>query len=216
MFKSMAGNSLAVALLLLAARSCLAGTLAGSAHDFTLYNWSGGQLCVACHHPQNTNTSVTVAPQWNHTLSAQSYATYSSPTLKARVGQPGMRSKLCLSCHDGTVAVDSFGGAGGAQYIRSANSIGIALRDDHPIGFVYDTALANLNGTLFDPSSRSVTIGSGGMTQTGSVASLMLFDGGQLECSSCHDVHNQYTSGTTGLMKVDSAGSAICMVCHNK
>jgi hypothetical protein len=195
--------------------AAVAGSILGSAHDFTVFNWSGGQVCIACHNPQNANSSVTVAPQWNHTLSAQSYALYSAPSLKANIGQPGMRSKLCLSCHDGTVAVDSFGGAAGAQYISSANNIGIALKDDHPIGFVYDTALANLNGTLFDPVSKSVTIGSGGTTQTGTIASLMLYDGGQLECSSCHDVHNKYTAGTTGLMKLGSAGSAICMACHN-
>jgi len=202
--------------LLLQAQSALAGTLAGSAHDFTVYNWSGGQMCIVCHNPQSANASVTAAPQWNRKLSEQSYATYSSPSLKANIGQPGMRSKLCLSCHDGTVAVDSFGGVAGTQYIKRGNRIGITLKYDHPIGFVYDTALANLNGTLFDPRSKSVTIGSGGTTQTGTIASLLLYDGGLLECSSCHDVHNKYTSGTTGLMKVDATGSLICMVCHNK
>ena len=204
------------AALLLAARSACAGSIMGSPHDFTVYNWSGGQVCIACHNPQSANTTVTVAPQWNHTLSSQSYALYSTTSLKASLGQPGIRSKLCLSCHDGTIAVDSFGGASGAQYIKSANNVGTSLKDDHPIGFVYDTALANLNGTLFDPSSKSVTIGSGGATQTGTIAALMLYDGGQLECSSCHDVHNKYTTGTTGLMKVGAAGSAICKACHNK
>lgn len=204
------------AVLLLVARSAVSGSIMGSAHDFTIYNWSGGQVCIACHNPQNANTSVTVAPQWNHTLSAQSYTLYSSPSLKANIGQPGMRSKLCLSCHDGTVAVDSFGGATGSQYVSGANNVGIVLKDDHPIGLLYDSTLATLNGSLFDPASKSVTIGSGGTTQTGTVASLMLYDGGQLECSSCHDVHNKFTAGTVGLMKVDANGSAICMVCHRK
>jgi hypothetical protein len=204
------------AVLLLALRPAVAGSIIGSAHDFTVYNWSGGQVCVACHDPHNANTSVTVAPQWNHALSTQTYAVYTSSSLKAAIGQPGMRSKLCLSCHDGTVAVDSFGGVTGSQYISSANNIGTTLKDDHPIGFLYDTALANLNGTLNDPSATSVTIGSGGTTQTGTIASLLLYDGGQLECSSCHDVHNKYTVGTTGLMKIASAGSAICKACHNK
>jgi hypothetical protein len=204
------------AALLLAVRAAVAGSIIGSAHDFTVYNWSGGQVCVACHDPHNANTGVTVAPQWNHTLSTQTYALYSTPSLKANMGQPGMRSKLCLSCHDGTVAVDSFGGLTGSQYISSVNNIGTTLKDDHPIGFLYDTALANLNGTLFDPSTKSVTIGSGGTTQTGAIATLMLYDGGQLECSSCHDVHNKYTVGNTGLMKIGSTGSAICRACHNK
>ena len=206
---------LGAAALLLAVRPAAAGSIMGSAHDFTAYNWSGGQVCIACHNPQNANTSVTVAPQWNHALSAQTYTLYATNSLKANIGQPGMRSKLCLSCHDGTVAVDSFGGVTGSQYISRANNIGATLKDDHPIGFLYDTALANLNGTLFDPSTKSVTIGSGGTTQTGTIASLMLY-GGQVECSSCHDVHNKYTAGTTGLMKIGSTGSAICVACHSK
>ena len=207
------------AALLLAVPAAVAGSIMGSPHDFTAFNWSGGQVCIACHNPQNSNPTVTVAPQWNHTLSTTSYTLYSTPTLKASVGQPGMRSKLCLSCHDGTVAVDSFGGAvggGNSQYISNANKVGTSLKDDHPISFVYDTTLANLNGTLFDPSSKSVTIGSGTTTKTGSIGSLLLFDGGQLECSSCHDVHNKYTVGTTGLLKVAAASSALCVACHNK
>lgn len=213
--KAMARGRVAAAWLVLGAQSGMAGTIAGSAHDFSTAAWSGEQVCIACHNPQDANASVIVAPQWNHTLSTQTYALYSTPSLKASIGQPGMRSKLCLSCHDGTVAVDSFGGAAGSQYISRANNIGATLKDDHPIGFVYDTALANLNGTLFDPSTRSVTIGSGGTTHTGTIAALMLY-GGQLECSSCHDVHNKYTAGTTGLMKLGSTGSAICTACHNK
>jgi hypothetical protein len=207
------------AALLLAARAAVAGSIMGSPHDFTAFNWSGGQVCIACHNPQNSNPTVTVAPQWNHTLSNASYALYSTTAIKTGVGQPGMRSKLCLSCHDGTVAIDSFGGAvgtGSSQYISAANKIGTSLKDDHPISFLYDAALANLNGTLFDPNSKSVTIGSGTTTKSGTVASLMLFDGGQLECSSCHDVHNKYTVGTSGLLKVSAASSAICTVCHNK
>ena len=205
--------------LLLAAPAARAGSIMNSPHDFTAYNWSGGEVCIACHNPQNSNPSVTVAPQWNHTLSSASYELYATTSLKASVGQPGMRSKLCLSCHDGTVAVDSFGGtvgSGNTQYISSVNKVGFNLKDDHPISFRYDTALANLSGTLFDPSAKSVIIGSGTTTKSGTVASLMLFDGGQLECSSCHDVHNKYTVGTTGLLKVSAASSAICITCHNK
>ncbi len=214
--KQTARGMLIGATLLLSVRAAVAGSIIGSAHDFTVYNWSGGQVCIACHDSHNANTSVTVAPQWNHALSAQTYALYASSSLKATIGQPAMRSKLCLSCHDGTVAVDSFGGASGSQYISSANNIGTSLKDDHPISFLYDTALANLNGTLFDPSTTSVTIGSGGTIQTGTIATVLLYDGGQLECPSCHDVHNKYTVGTTGLLKVTSAGSAICKACHNK
>ncbi len=205
----------AAALNLLAMQSVLAGSIMGSAHDFTNYNWSGGQVCIACHNPHNSNTGVTVAPQWNHTVTNQTYTLYGSASLKAAVGQPGILPKLCLSCHDGTVAVDSFGGVTGSQFISNANRIGITLKDDHPIGLLYDSALAATNGSLFDPSSKTVTIGSGGTTQTGTIASTILY-GGQLECSTCHDVHNKYTAVEPGLLKVTATGSAICKACHNK
>lgn len=211
------------ALLLLAARAGVAGVLAGSAHDFSKAGWNtGAKVCVTCHTPHSSNTSVADAPLWNHTLQTTTYTQYTSPTLKASVGQPGGNSKLCLSCHDGTVAIDSFGGNTGSTMITNAaykakSNLGATLNDDHPIGFTYDTALANLNGSLFDPVATSVTIGAGSTSKTGTIASTMLFNG-KLECSSCHDVHNTFTVGAsgTGMVKMDSAGSKICMACHNK
>lgn len=187
----------------------------GSPHDFTPFAWSGGQVCITCHDSHNANTSVTAAPMWNHALSTRSYPLYSSSTMKASVGQPGQVSRLCLSCHDGTVAVDSYGGSSGSQYIRSVKHLGTTLADDHPIGFVYDSALAAANGSLFDPNLKVVTIGSGAQTQSGLVGALLL-NNGQLECTSCHDVHNAFTVGNSGLLKMDLGRSAICMACHNK
>ena len=200
---------------LLAVLGVQAGTITGSAHDFTSKAWSGGRICVACHAPHNTDTSVSDAPLWNHKNSTQSYTLYSSPTLNAAVGQPSGNSKLCLSCHDGTVAVDSFGGATGSTMISSANNLGTSLKDDHPIGFTYNTALATADGSLWDPASKQVTIGSGTQTKTGSINSVLLY-GGKMECASCHDVHNTFTASTSGLIKVSQNGSAICLACHNK
>lgn len=194
-----------------------AGTITGSAHDFTASAWSGGRICVACHAPHKTDTSVADAPLWNHTNSTATYTLYSSPTLKATITQPGGSSKLCLSCHDGTVAVNSFGGVTGTTMITTPNNLGTNLKSSHPIGFTYNTALASLNGSLHDPSVKTVTIGSGAQTKTGSINSVLLY-GGKLECGSCHDVHNTFTVGGagTGLVKVDQSGSKICLACHDK
>jgi hypothetical protein len=194
-----------------------AGTITGSAHDFTSQAWSGGRICVACHTPHKSDTSVTDAPLWNHKLSTATYTLYSSPTLNASVSQPGGNSKLCLSCHDGTVAVNSFGGTTGTTMISTANNIGSNLKASHPIGFTYDTALATADGSLFDPAVKSVTIGSGTQTRTGTVNAMLLY-GSKMECDSCHDVHNTFTVGAagSGLVKVDAGGSKICLACHNK
>lgn len=204
-------------LLACCAGPALAGTITGSAHDFSASAWSGGRICVACHTPHKSDTSITDAPLWNHSNSTATYTLYSSPTLKASISQPGGGSKLCLSCHDGTVAVNSFGGVTGTTMISSANNIGTNLKASHPVGFTYDTALATANGSLHDPASKSVTIGSGTQTKTGTIAATLLY-GGKMECDSCHDVHNTFAVGAagTGLVKVDPSGSKICLACHNK
>jgi predicted CXXCH cytochrome family protein len=214
------GKLMLGALLLFAAKAGFAGVLAGSAHDFSTAGWNtGAKVCVTCHTPHGSNTSVADAPLWNHTLQTTTYTLYTSPTLKATIGQPGGNSKLCLSCHDGTVAIDSFGGTTGTTMItnaayKSTSNLGSTLNNDHPIGFTYDSTLAASNGSLFDPTTTNVIIGSA-PTKSGTIAATMLF-GGKMECSSCHDVHNTFTVGTTGLVKVAQAGSAICISCHNK
>ncbi|MFQ6108814.1 MAG: cytochrome C, partial [Candidatus Aminicenantales bacterium] len=92
--------------------------ISGTAHDFSGDTWNtSGEICIVCHTPHNADTSVSAAPLWNHDVTTATYTLYSSSTLDATLGQPGDISKLCLSCHDGTVAIDSFGGATGSNFI---------------------------------------------------------------------------------------------------
>ncbi len=207
----------------------LAGTIVGSEHDFSADGWSGGEICVACHTPHNADTSVNDAPLWDHDPTSLTYDVYTSSTMNSGTpGQPGASSRLCLSCHDGTVAIDSFGGNTGSNFMTGSEAVGAPtagsgangdLSDDHPISITYDTALATADPGLFNPTSTNVTIGEAGdRTQTGSISQVMLI-GDQLQCSSCHDVHNTFTvAGTNGkpLLKVSKAGSALCLTCHNK
>jgi len=215
--KNIVRKSLMLSGAALLATHAMAGSITGSAHDFTSDSWSGGRICVACHTPHKSDTTVEDAPLWNHALSTASYTLYGSPTLDAAITQPGGSSKLCLSCHDGTVAVNSFGGVTGSTMISTENDLTTNLKSSHPIGFTYDSALATSDGSLFDPATTSVTIGSGTQTKTGTINAVMLY-GGQMECGSCHDVHNTFTVGGsgTGLVKVDQSGSAICLTCHDK
>lgn len=208
------GKCLGAAMLMWGATAASAATITGSAHDFTGQGWSGGQICVPCHTPHKANTTVADAPLWNHALSTAVYTLYSSPTLNATLAQPGGGSKLCLSCHDGTVAINSFGGTTGTTMIGAGSKIGPDLRGEHPIGFTYDAALATTDGSLKNPVTATVTIGAGAQAKTGTIAATMLY-GNKLECASCHDVHNTFTNGGK-LLKVASAGSAICIACHSK
>ena len=105
--------------------SVLGGTIVGSRHDLSAFNlrgygsetgpMTGGsfndyrETCVYCHTPHNAGTT---APLWNRQLPDQNgYEMYSSPNFDADPNKtmttPDGISLGCLSCHDGTVAVDS-------------------------------------------------------------------------------------------------------------
>ena len=191
----------------------------GSGHDFSSQGYGSTEICIFCHAPHNASTTVTEAPLWNHALTqVASYTLYSSPTLNASdLTQPGGATKLCLSCHDGTVAVDSYGTRTGATKLTGGANLGTGLKDDHPMSFTYSTALATSDGGLEDPATKQVTIGGGSGstgTRTGSIAQVMLFNG-KLECASCHDVHNSLVGGDP-LLRISNSGSQLCFACHKK
>ncbi len=199
----------------------MAGSIAGSAHDFSGNGWSGEEVCVICHVPHNAEI-INEAPLWNHMKTATIYTLYDSPAFDGvtDIAQPGGASILCLSCHDGTVAIDSFGGQVGHNIISgnpsiSGANLGTDLGNDHPISFTYDSEMALRNPGLFDPSTKQVTIGIAGKSKTGTIDEVMLYNG-QLQCPSCHDVHNNFTNSQYFILKVNNAGSALCFVCHNK
>jgi len=193
-----------------------AGTIVGSAHDFSNRGWSGGEICTVCHTPHNADITIADAPLWNHEITTTVFELYDSPTFdgSATIVQPAGSSVLCLSCHDGTVALDSFGGTTGSTYISGVYNLGTTLLDDHPISFLYDAALVAVDGGLHDPASTTVTIGSGDDTKTGTLQDIMLFND-QLQCASCHDVHNKFTDGVS-LLRITKDGSTICLTCHDK
>lgn len=72
-------------------------------------NKQQNQICVFCHTPHGTTPGV--SPLWNKKLSSATYTVYTSLTLDSEVikgsglDQPAGSSKLCLSCHDGTLAI---------------------------------------------------------------------------------------------------------------
>jgi len=186
------------------------GQIAGSAHDFSAASWNTttGEVCNVCHTPHNA-LNVTDAPLWDHMVTTATFTLYTSPSMNATVGQPAGSSKLCLSCHDGTVALDNFAGTTtGTNYITGNQLVGTDFSNDHPISFTYDAALATADGGLFNPTTAL-----SGVTTTGTINDDLLLSG-QMQCSSCHDVHN--ASGLNSLLVKTNAGSALCFTCHDK
>ena len=156
-------------------------------------------VCIFCHAPHH---ALTDGPLWNHEMSVQTYTPYSSQTLKATVGQPTGSSRLCLSCHDGTVALGAVHNrssqiAMNSSIMPSASSFGTDLSGHHPVSFIYDSALATADGNLRDPSTLPPDV--------------PIDRNSQMQCTSCHDPHNdQYGN----FLVMDNTSSALCLACH--
>jgi len=189
--------------------------IAGTAHDFSTESWAPGtnRGCGVCH-TTHQSISLISAPLWNHeTTVVAGYTLYNSPTFDggSTITDPGASSRLCLSCHDGTVALENFGGiTSGTNYIDESSRIGGVSGSDmsteHPISFDYTDALATSDGGLFQPTTTNSGLG-------GTIDNDMLF-GSRMECASCHDVHNRY--GVQHLLKLSNVNSELCLTCHNK
>lgn len=197
--------------------------LKNSHHDFSGASWSGNEYCKPCHTPHNANMEVPGSPLWNHQVTEAIFQLYSSPTLNSIPGQPMGNSKLCLSCHDGTVAIDNHSGFTGGTYYVTFGNLTTNLSDDHPISFAYNDALASNDPGLYDPTSASSGLG-------GTIEEDLL-QNGNLECTSCHDPHiSRNTQGCVGChqvingnmvtislsLRIPLEGSTLCLTCHNK
>jgi predicted CXXCH cytochrome family protein len=173
----------------------------------------------------------TYLPLWNHTVEdpIPAFAMYDNgpgaPFAGMKASQailngmtPGGVSILCLSCHDGNIAVNSWGNADqrtgsmstGTTVITDAYAIGLGdyLGNHHPIGFDYDAVMVD------DPEIRLAD--DFNLTPTTSVRD-HLFGAGNtmMECATCHSVHNKGNGGEALLWRSDQ-NSELCLTCHDK
>lgn len=197
-----------------------------SKHNLSSVDYTGGaartvkattetQICVFCHTPHGATTGGIKSPLWNRQLSSATYAgTYESTSINASVDElrqgPGGTSKLCLSCHDGTIAIGSVNVLGGKtnQSISMTGTdagkmpsgsgastgftrnLGVDLSNDHPISFTYNSAVATADGELRSPPySAGATLVVGTRQAGGGDKPLMPLDDSKVQCASCHDPH---------------------------
>lgn len=189
--------------------------IVGSAHDFSSEGWNETDgICIVCHTPHNADTTVAGGPLWNHELTTSSYSLYSSATLDAPIGQPNGNSKLCLSCHDGSVAIDNFGGTNsGTVFIDEEANVGLDLSDDHPVSLLWNHPLASHPTINFPNCTASCHDAFGGSVMWTGVLPFFGPTGSMtLECATCHDVHDE--DGHDNLLRMDNTSSAMCLVCH--
>lgn len=160
------------------------------------------QVCIFCHAPHSTGGAT---PLWNRQFPVANYGIYRSSTFDATPGQPTGASKLCLSCHDGTIALgrvlsraDRIRMVGGDFIPAGLTNLGTDLSDDHPISFHYTGSLAASDRQLKNPNTLPTEI--------------KLDASGQLQCTACHDAHHdRYRMFLT----VNDESGALCMACHD-
>jgi len=219
------------------------GGIEGSVHDFsgqTTWNSRAG-VCSPCHAAHHTDPAQ-IVPLWVHATSRQTFTMYDSPSMDATVSTSGPKgaSLACLSCHDGVTAINASISATNPTtpvLIDPSAAIGTDLHTTHPISFTYDASLAAADGGLENPDTYRigdpkanlsiktppVPVSWSGISLTGKTISDAMLTGGQMECSSCHDVHKlKGSSPTSGILaKIsgndsDGRGSTLCRTCHIK
>lgn len=242
----------AMAGLALGASIALAGIpggtgIQGSKHDMNRQIGQGdskGRVCAFCHTPHHKleDAKLDYNPLWSHEVTTEDYIAYGEQTnsFDATIGLDPLSgpSRLCMSCHDGVIAVDQhYGMAGtassdklkGDDYGQIAVGLANDLSNDHPIGFYIEDAIDNdgsspengiiafgnaLNATLVLPNNTNIPAGTP-MTSLG-FKGLPNSDGKSLfTCASCHEVHNK-DSVDEAFLYEKQAGSAFCLMCHNK
>lgn len=176
------------------------------------------QICIFCHTPHNADPR---APLWNRDLDAvRNYVMPTSPTLQAYgagAQQPDGASKLCLSCHDGTIALgavrsrDTEIPVSGGPMLQPGQKgyLGTDLSGSHPISFVYDDGLASRNNAAGDMPLR--------FPSTLTDPDVKLDKQGKMQCTTCHDPHDDSNFGAPGVPRfyVKPSWSGTCLTCHD-
>lgn len=167
------------------------------------------RVCIFCHSSHNASSE---GPLWSHeTTSTGNFQTYKRSTMKSQAEQPNGATKLCLSCHDGTIAVGAIkglsrpipmNGVSGSGEIPSnrKSNVGTDLTGTHPVSVKYSQNLAladeHLRWPPLDPE-RKVSADADGYVQ----------------CTACHDPHDDSKSEMYPFWKKETFDD-VCKVCH--
>lgn len=175
------------------------------------------EVCVFCHA---SHVESGAGPLWNRSTSgAVTYQPYDSPTLSSRPGQPEGSTLLCLSCHDGTVAlgavgnrdreIDMIGTGLGRIDTRSPGNLGTDLAGTHPVSMSYDEGRARDLTTGARTRLKPEPAPTGGGT--------LLDAARRVQCTACHDAHEDPAATGANVPPFWRGGSFddVCTACHD-
>jgi predicted CXXCH cytochrome family protein len=159
------------------------------------------QICKFCHIPhQGAEKGGN-----NRPTPMAAYQPYSSPTLASPPpGVPTGATRICLSCHDGTIAIGQTVRSGiigmvnagpGGTIPEGGRNVGTDLRKSHPVSFH-----PGLSSDIRTPPPGDA---------------VRLDATGAVQCTSCHDPHRDRIDPVRGKFLVKSnRASALCLSCH--
>lgn len=174
------------------------------------------EVCKFCHIPHNANNPEAL---WGHALSG--VAQYDVAEITAGRGmrqpapQPDGSSRLCLSCHDGTVALGDVSGEprpipmGGAQRLGPGHRgfLGTDLTGSHPVSFV-------VQDVEITDDERDMSLRPAASIQAD--PKVRIDSQGKMQCTTCHDPHSDqfYRPGEVPRFWVMPTIDEVCLTCH--
>lgn len=206
---------LIIALLLAAPLLGKSGSVVDSKHNLSVSGkgnikaTSETRVCIFCHSSHNASSE---GPLWNHqTTTPGKFKTYKRSTMASEAEQPNGATKLCLSCHDGTIAVgavrnSSFPipmqnvGTSGEIPAGKKSHIGTDLSGSHPVSTKYNQSVALASSHLvWPPNDPAEDVG--------------IDENGYVQCTACHDPHDDSRSERYPFWK-KATFNEVCQVCH--
>ncbi len=200
-----------VATLFTATAASAAGTRGGSSvfgskHDLSVTGpgpikaESETRVCIFCHISHGA--SATAKHLSSRPEIGNSHVPYGSSTSRSAAQAPTGSSRVCLSCHDGTIAVgETLAGtirmngatAGGRIPGTRRSNLGTDLRRTHPVSI--------------DGAAKG--------TRAPSPASPVRLDAGKVQCTSCHEPHAEFGGAPEGkFLRETTRDARLCGTCH--
>ena len=171
------------------------GDIKGSKHDFSDKAWAPENACSICHPPSPEQLPV-AAPLWDPDADLSKRF----GTADGGAEGPGLGTRVCLQCHDGTIINEAVTSTVGERCVNKENRDMFDIghdATDHPVGVEYPQS---------DKRFRPVTSVVAGGTVT--------LPDGKVECISCHDPHN--ASGVESMLVTGNARGGLCLTCHRR
>ncbi|WP_316364423.1 cytochrome c3 family protein [Candidatus Thiodiazotropha sp. CDECU1] len=188
-------------ILLVTASNTVHGGVADTLHNLStsgpglVKSQTEDRICIFCHTP---HASAPDSPLWNRSSSGV-YIDYQSSTKDAEAGVMSSSSVLCLSCHDGTIALGNMINPGvtndlGNTFITGRSLVGTDLSDDHPVSIFYNPGLLTTDPDLAHPNNVDLPLRNN-----------------ELHCSSCHDAHENIHPP---FLHKSTLNGELCTTCH--